>query len=780
MSERIAMVFWRDLQANVHGAILGDPEFATAIGATQLEVKTELLELANWLYEHQGYRLETNIDSVQAVNFTVQAHPRFRDGQRAQLLKSVELRIPCLKIVDEFGGKQCVQPHLQIYMSYEHDGDYKESMGHFLQEALREQSPSQLHEGLPPSEYQIDFGHISVRERSAQVPPERWPELQTLFQAAEPLLRDRKALGGALGRAEQVEDLRKRLSVARGNILLLGARSVGKTTLLVDAVRKLNRLSDEPSSERERALRKYRFWRIGGARFIAGMRYLGQWEARAEKLVDQLAGIQGVMAVERLVDLLRIGGAQVQSSVAAFLLPYLQRGELRMVAEATHEEYALIQRQFPALLDRFEVMPVHAFNAGDAKAVLREISDSIGSSQGTHAALASNSGLATTAPELIYRLFERFLPQTQVPGEPVRFLRKLAQSAKQKRIGEAEIELAFAQHTGLGLNLIRDRVALTFAQVRDALAQSVIGQTLALDAAAQVVINLKAGLNDPQRPIASLFFTGPTGTGKTALAKTLARYLFGNERTPDEASGAHSTSLDSEPRLIRLDLSEYQSVDAVDRLLSASDGQPARWLQQIEQQPCSVVLFDEIEKASSEVFDALLGLLDEGRITDRSGRRYDFRAAILILTSNLGASRTAGPGFQPQAPSAQHAVADHFRPEFFNRLDQIVAFRALTEIDMEAITRKELADLAGRDGIAERGLTLTFEATLVHALAKAGFDARYGARNLQRTVEKHVVAPLARWLLANPSAQDCNLEINGTLDCLSFAAAGTSISTQLV
>ena len=291
---------------------------------------------------------------------------------------------------------------------------------------------------------------------------------------------------------------------------------------------------------------------------------------------------------------------------------------------------------------------------------------------------------------------------------------------------------------GLPEAMLRDDRPLAAAEVEQWFRQRIIGQDEACRIAAEIIATFKAGLNDPRRPLGTLLFCGPTGVGKTELAKAMSHYLFGHGRRAD--------------RLIRLDMSEYAAPWAAERLVAKDDGTPSDFLQKVRQQPFVVVLLDEIEKAAAPVFDMLLGLLDEGRLTDRNGRTTIFRSAIVIMTSNLGAARRSSIGFDPAAPQGHaKAVQDFFRPEFFNRLDAVVSFGPLDADVCRSIVRKELREISGREGLVRAGLRLSASDALVERLVAGGFDPRYGARPLQRTLESSVVTPLAKFLLEFPS-----------------------------
>jgi ATP-dependent Clp protease ATP-binding subunit ClpC len=440
--------------------------------------------------------------------------------------------------------------------------------------------------------------------------------------------------------------------------------------------------------------------------------------------------------VENLLEIVRVGGQSAGDSVAAFLLPYLQRGELRLCAEATPVELESCRRLFPGLLDVFQIIRVPPFDEAEALDVLTKIA--------TSAASGRRMGFEPQLPQLVYRLFQRFQPGSVFPGAAAKFVRQLFQQKNKTDVTVNGAVDLFVQQTGLPEIFLRDDLVMRAEKVRAHFDELIIGQPDATQIAARLVTTIKAGLADPNRPFGVLLFAGPTGVGKTALAKAISHYCFG--------------AGDEKNRLIRLDMSEYSGWGAAHRLLNTPENRPASWIERIRGQPFSLVLFDEIEKADAEVFDVLLGLLDEGRLTDQFGRVTNFRSTIVVLTSNLGSSSRSAAGFSREStPAYQDEVARFFRPEFFNRLDAVVEFRPLTPAHVEEITRKELADLAAREGFTAANIRLDWSEEVVLHLARKGYDQRLGARPLQRAIEALVSTPLARWRVTHPKARNITL-----------------------
>jgi len=295
--------------------------------------------------------------------------------------------------------------------------------------------------------------------------------------------------------------------------------------------------------------------------------------------------------------------------------------------------------------------------------------------------------------------------------------------------------LTLSQLTGLPASILDNQERVDLAAVRAYFAARVIGQDEAVASVVERMAMLKAGLNDPGKPIGVFLFAGPTGTGKTELAKTLAEFLFG-----------------SVDRMIRLDMSEFQTAESTAKILGSGEAQnPADSLiTLVRKQPFSVVLLDEFEKAHANIWDLFLQVFDDGRLTDQLGQVADFRHCIIILTTNLGATshRSSGLGFSPAVDAFSgdqvlRAVGQTFRPEFLNRLDKVIVFRPLTRDLMRDILKKELARVLGRRGLKDREWAVEWEASALEFLLEKGFSPEMGARPLKRAIDQYVIAPLA-------------------------------------
>ncbi|MBE2284155.1 MAG: ATP-dependent Clp protease ATP-binding subunit [Prosthecobacter sp.] len=741
------VLLWRDASGGVTGLLVGDYRNASACGATPQEVLRQLSEALAWRAEHESWSIDPELLEPQLREVKVEVRAQYKDETGHRLIPSPEtvtLRVPCVTGKAENGLPVCEVPVLELRFHFHNEAQLKELVRHYVKDHLTGMTPADLALKLPPRNAWLE--QVSVREvagSTRQTPMREREDMQVLFTVADPLLHDRGPSSAAYGRDAQVMTVLRKLTTERVHVLLVGEPGCGKSTIITDAARRMARLTADDESDN--SMRTWRCWRGSGARMIAGMKYLGQWEERCEEFIQKLSEIEGVFCAENLLELLRVGGAEANDSVGAFLLPFLQRRELHMIAEASPAEVDACRRLMPGLLDVFQIVHVPAFGDNEARNVLERVA---------HA--CATSGRLEFAPgsvTLVHRLFRRFQPCAAFPGPASAFIRKLAERAGRqtldsRRVDADDVLALFVQQTGLPELLLRDEWPLPFDEVRESLAAQIIGQPAAVEAAARVITGIKAGMTDPGRPQGVMLFCGPTGVGKTALARAMSEFCFG--------SGTEKE------RLVRLDMSEYGSWGAAHRLLHAPDGDAAAWIQKLRRQPFSVLLFDEIEKAAAEVYDALLGLLDEGRLTDRFGRVTDFRSAIIVMTSNLGATSRGAMGFgADQVPPAfETAVKKFFRPEFFNRLDAVVTFDSLAQTHVRDIALKELHDLNQREGLAASGLTLSWSEELLATLVRDGYDHRFGARPLQRALERLVVTPLAKWRLENAAQRDATLSIS--------------------
>jgi ATP-dependent Clp protease ATP-binding subunit ClpC len=358
--------------------------------------------------------------------------------------------------------------------------------------------------------------------------------------------------------------------------------------------------------------------------------------------------------------------------------------------------------------------------------------------------------ISQDALNLSYRLLKRYIPYEQFPGKGIKFLSKCvheAQVQNHSSVGKEEVIQQFIDQTGLPPLFLQDDILLDGAALEQYFSSRIIGQTDAVEKLSSLVKIFKARLNDPRKPIQTLLFAGPTGVGKTASAKVLAGYFFGQGQKKQP--------------LIRIDMSEFQHPGQMARLIG-SGREVGQLVREVREKPFAVVLFDEIEKAHPAVFDALLTMLDEGLLVDAYGRVTNFRNTIIIMASNVGASERTMISFQnTDSAESKYMSAIHkfFKPEFVNRIDSVVLFNPLSKEAIRKITVKELAELKLRDGFVKKKLKLSFTDDLIEHLATVGFDEKLGARPLQRAIDQVLISPLAKWLLDHPEVVDCELEV---------------------
>jgi ATP-dependent Clp protease ATP-binding subunit ClpC len=601
-----------------------------------------------------------------------------------------------------------------------------------------------------------------------------------------------------IGRDEEIEQTIEVLSRrTKNNPALIGEAGVGKTAIIEGIAQ---RIVDE---EVPQTLAGKRVVQLELSGVLAGTRYRGDFEERLKRITDEIRehGDELIVFIDELHTLVGAGGGSEGGMDAGNMLkPALARGELHIVGATTLDEYRKNIEKDAALARRFQPVLVSEPTVEDTLAILRGLRDRY---EAHHQVRYTDEALAA-AVELSDRyVTDRFLPdkaidlidqagarvrlRTRTPGRDRRDLRRRAeelQRDKDQAIASEQFERAsqlrdeatevrrqlerlggdqtavpevtvndiaevVSRATGVPVRQLTEEEKDRLLRLEGNLHDRVIGQDEAVTAVAEAVRRSRAGLGDPQRPVGSFLFLGPTGVGKTELARALTEALFGGES-----------------RMIRLDMSEFQERHTVSRLVGAPPGyvgyeEAGQLTEAVRRRPYSVVLLDEIEKAHPDVFNILLQVLDDGRLTDGQGRTVDFKNTVLIMTSNLGSdliTRRAGPlgftGWAAGSPDAQQSelrdqlmrrLRESFRPEFLNRVDEIIIFRQLGAEELRQITGLLLEETRRR--LHAQDVTVEFTPAAVDWIADRGHQPEFGARPMRRTIQREVDNQLSRRLL---------------------------------
>ena len=502
-------------------------------------------------------------------------------------------------------------------------------------------------------------------------------------------------------------------------LLASGDSRVGKTSLLKLLGRRLEKHG-------------WTVFEASGADLMAGQQWFGQLEARIQRAIEELAASKKI--VWYIPDILQValsGTHQGQAaSILDQILPAVSAGRLIVWTEASAAGTSRLVRLRPALRATFEVARLEPMEPDETEAVARAVARELADTNGVT--------IAPAAVDVALASARQYLTSSSAPGAALDLLKlsvKRVAKGRGATITPEDIIETLSQLTGLPASILDSHQRVDLSTVRSYFATRVIGQDEAVGAVVDRIAMLKAGLNDPSKPIGVFLFAGPTGTGKTELAKTLAEFLFG-----------------SNDRMIRLDMSEFQTPESTGKILGSGDtATPTDSLiTLVRKQPFSVVLLDEFEKAHANVWDLFLQVFDDGRLTDQLGQVADFRHCIIILTSNLGATshRSSRLGFSPGEDSYSsdqvlRTVGQTFRPEFQNRLDKVIVFQPLSRELMRSILKKELSRVLDRRGFKDREWAVEWEASALEFLLEKGFSPEMGARPLKRAIDQFLIAPLA-------------------------------------
>jgi len=550
-----------------------------------------------------------------------------------------------------------------------------------------------------------------------------------------------------VGREQEIERVMQVLSRrSKNNPVLVGEPGVGKTAVVEGLAQKIV-AGDVPETLQDKQI-----YSLDMGAIVAGSRYRGDFEERIKKILKEVRSRGDVILfIDEIHTLVGAGAAEGAIDAANILKPMLARGEIQTVGATTLDEYRKYIEKDAALERRFQPVKVEQPTVAMTIEILKGLRDRYE----THHSVTITDQAIVAAANLADRyVADRFLPDKAIDlideaGSRLRIRRMQAAVTEEGTtnfdvVDEEVIAEVLAVWTGIPVMRLTEEETARLLRMEDELHKRVIGQEEAVTSISRAIRRARAGLKDPKRPAGSFIFLGPTGVGKTELAKTLAEFLF-----------------DDQDALIQLDMSEYMEKHNVARLVGAPPGyvgyeEGGQLTEAVRRKPFSVVLFDEIEKAHPDVFNTLLQILEDGRLTDSQGRTVDFKNTVLIMTSNLGTQdlRKAGIGFSKTSEGTSYdkmkgkavdALKAHFRPEFLNRIDDTIVFHELTKNEVVEIVDTFMARVTTQLELQGIGLSLTDGAK--QFLADRGYDPELGARPLRRTVQTFVEDELSEKLL---------------------------------
>ena len=611
---------------------------------------------------------------------------------------------------------------------------------------------------------------------------------------------EKNELDPVIGRENEIQRIIQILiRRTKNNPVLIGEPGVGKSAVAEGLAQRI-----AAGNVPEMLLGK-RVLSLDMGSLVAGTKYRGEFEERLKNLMDELKKAKNVLLfIDEIHTIIGAGGAEGSLDAANILKPALSRGEIQCIGATTLEEYRKHIEKDAALERRFQPVTVGEPTAEEALSILYGLRDRY---EAHHKVRITDEALAAAV-----KLSDRYIPDRFLPDKAIDLMdeaasrvriqactappdvreqekrleaviiekkeavshqdfekaaalrdqeRSLNQEIEEKRaewnraqstakdvVTEEDIAQVVAQWTGIPAQRMTEQEAQRLVRLEETLHQRLIGQEEAVSAVARAIRRARAGLKDPKRPIGSFIFLGPTGVGKTELCRALGEAMFGDEDA-----------------VIRLDMSEYMEKHTVSRLVGSPPGyvgyeEGGQLTEAVRRKPYSVVLLDEVEKAHPDVFNMLLQILEDGRLTDNTGRVVSFKNTIVVMTSNAGA-HTIGTGramgfgasqksenrdYEAMKESVMKEVKDIFRPEFINRVDELIVFHALTETEIREITGLMLRQVAER--LEEQEIHLTWDEAVVDKLSRDGYDPRYGARPLRRLIQRTVEDTLSEELLS--------------------------------
>ena len=547
------------------------------------------------------------------------------------------------------------------------------------------------------------------------------------------------AIDPVIGRDKELSRVVQILSRrTKNNPCLIGEAGVGKTAV-AEGVAALIASGGVPDG-----IKMHRLCALDLSAMVAGAKYRGDFEERIKSVLDEVVRCGNIILfIDEVHTIVGTGSAEGAVDASNILKPQLARGEIQIIGATTTEEYRRFIEKDSALERRFQSVLIEEPTPEAAIDILKGIRERY---EAFHRVKISDG-----AVEAAVRLSTRYLTERRLPDKAIDLMDEAcskkviakkadAQAGFCGTVKAEDVAAVLKLYTGVSVGEIEHGESERLLRLEEKLKQRVVGQDKAISAVAKAVRRSRAGLRDPKKPVGTFLFTGPSGVGKTELAKALAETLFGDEKA-----------------LIRFDMSEYNDKSAVNKLIGSTPGyvgyeDGGKLTEAIRRHPYSVVLFDEIEKADAGIYNLFLQLMDDGFITDSEGRKANFQSSVVIMTSNIGAEAAAkaGIGFFTAACSSGKAVICEikkvFRPEFINRIDETVVFNRLDFSAAVKIAEKYYRKLAER--AAASGIELVFSDEAVVAAAKNGFDPEQGARPLERYISAVAEDPLSEMLLA--------------------------------
>ncbi|WP_278844341.1 ATP-dependent Clp protease ATP-binding subunit [Limosilactobacillus vaginalis] len=648
----------------------------------------------------------------------------------------------------------------------------------------------------------LGVSDIQARQRLGRQPGQRTrrsqtPTLDKLARDMTQMARDGK-LDPVIGRDNELRRVEQILSRrTKNNPVLIGEPGVGKTAIAEELARRM------ANNEVPEDLAQKRLMMLDMGSLVAGTKYRGEFEDRLKKVIDEIQKDGHVILfIDELHTLIGAGGAEGAIDASNILKPALARGDLQTIGATTLDEYQKYIESDAALERRFATVQIEEPTENIALQILNGLRPKY---EEHHHVKIDDDALKQAVKLSSRYITDRYLPDKAIDliDEASSMVRidaeekgnhqpslttKLVQLRQQKEaaienqdfdqaanLRQEELTLKakvdeqqkktekqsaqrklhttgedvakiVAEWTGVPLTQLKKSESERLVNLEKVLHNRVIGQNEAVSVVAKAIRRARSGLNDPQRPIGSFMFLGPTGVGKTELAKALAAAMFG-----------------SEDNMIRIDMSEYMEKYSTSRLIGAAPGyvgydEGGQLTEKVRQHPYSVVLLDEAEKAHPDVFNLLLQVLDDGYLTDAKGRKVDFRNTIIIMTSNLGATqlqdekevgfgaRDVSQDYQAMASAIRQQLKLHFRPEFLNRIDETIIFHSLQKDELHQIVKLMVAQLRAR--VAEQGINLKVTPAAIDVVATKGYNPAYGARPLRRALQDLIEDPLSTALLS--------------------------------